>query len=254
LNAGGSPFRTQPIGRSDVLIDASVAQREWLTRSLPGSRVVAIEQIGEALSRAVILITSGWGVGDREQPVRVGAIREAQPGLIILVAAIDPDRLDWMSIARTGVDDVVIVGGETNAWQLGQLVANRRTVPVPEEAVRGFLATKPTGFITTFVSWCLRNAMSPKSVPSMARWFGIPERTLRRRLRNDGLPSPALLWKCARLLTARLLFDSGASVEDVAWRTGYDNSGALRSARSALRRAIASNPAVSRFAIEIKVF
>jgi hypothetical protein len=142
----------------------------------------------EALAAASILITSGWGARGAAHARLVRELRELNPGLIILVATDDPDSLDWKSIVRAGVDDVVVAVGTTNARNFSELVADRLVAPVHEEAIRDIMAVGRKGFATRFVCWCLRNATGPRSVQSMAEWFRESERSLRRHLSKAGRP------------------------------------------------------------------
>jgi hypothetical protein len=201
----------------------------------------------EALATSAILITSGWGARGGARARLVREIRELNPGLIILVATDEPDALDWKSIVRAGVDDAVIVIGAANARNIARLVADRLAVPVHEESLRGILAEWPTGFGSRFVCWCLRNAIGPRSVHSMAEWFREPERSLYRHL-GAKVPGPALVWRCGRVLGAQNLSELGAcSQEEAARRVGYDHAAALRAVRRELRERVAGDECTRQF-------
>jgi hypothetical protein len=205
------------------------------------------------LAAAAILITSGWGARGREHARTVRAIRQAQPGLVILIATADPDALDWKSIAHAGADDVVVVGGQANARNLSRLVADRLATPVHEEALRDILVAGHNAFCTRFVSWCLRNATAPRSVQTMAEWFRESERSLRRHLTKGGLPGASLIWRCGRILYAQRLREVVAcSQEEAARRVGYTDAAVLRSVRKELRDNVALDEIAMQFVAAIR--
>lgn len=242
-----------PGGRSDVLVDFTCAHFQWNLESLSGAcRGIDLSAQADlrdsTLRSAAILILSDWSPGDTAGPGALREIRRRHPSLAILVATTDVGRFDWHTAVRAGVDDVVLVEGAPSRRELVRVVADRLMAPAPVAALEAFAAGTGTDVAPAIVAWCLRNAVSPRPVRSIARHFGMSARSLRRLLRAAGYPAASRVWRCGRMLhAAELDRRGGLSREELARRVGYSDAAALRSARSTLRGAVAREALLRRF-------
>jgi hypothetical protein len=166
----------------------------------------------------------------------VREIRARHPGLHITVCTSDLAGICWPELARAGADDVTVIGGEHNARGLGLWVDERRTLPIPEDGISELLEQRGCGLAATMAAWCFRNSIRPRPVNAIARWFGISERTVRRRLDGAKFPQPDKLLRCGRILHSVALERAGVRPKSrIAELLGYATAQDLRRAKATLR-------------------
>ncbi|MFL5574366.1 MAG: helix-turn-helix domain-containing protein [Gemmatimonadaceae bacterium] len=79
------------------------------------------------------------------------------------------------------------------------------------------------------VEFCLTQARRPLAVDEVAAALGMCRRTLGRRLRRAGLPSPlAVIGWCRLLVAARVMEERGRTLEQVALRLQFPGAASLR--------------------------
>jgi transcriptional regulator GlxA family with amidase domain len=106
------------------------------------------------------------------------------------------------------------------------------------------LATFVPTSVWPILEYCVANASTVHGVEELARAFGVPRRTLARRLGRAGLPAPAttLVW-LRLLLAAHLLEHTQLTVERVAREAGFRSALTLR---RQLRRVAGMKPTEAR--------
>ncbi|MEM1048176.1 MAG: GlxA family transcriptional regulator [Pseudomonadota bacterium] len=173
-------------------------------------------------------VTTHWALADR--------FAETYPGPLL-----DIDKL----IIDDG--DIVTAGG-LMAWvDLGLRLIDRFSGPAVMQATARFFLVDPSGreqrFYHTFQPrldhgdapirkvqhWLQRRGNEAVTVPGMAAVAGLGERTFLRRFQKATGLKPSEYLQHLRVSKARdLLESSPLAFDQIAWRVGYEDSGALR--------------------------
>ncbi len=132
-------------GRQELVVALDEEQRKELLRAIAPRllRNARLESLvgDDALRSAAILLLPERDSSGRLVSSLVRHIRALHPGLYISVCTTDPVGLPWPELARAGVDDVTVLGGDANARGLEYWVDERLSLPVPEDANAGIRRT-----------------------------------------------------------------------------------------------------------------
>ena len=104
--------------------------------------------------------------------------------------------------------------------------AEPRAAAKIEEVARGELRTLAPEF-TTSVAEYVRRAIEAQEAPQrklIARHMGLSERTLRRRLEDEGATFRAIVDRVRSQIARALLATAGHDIADVAQAVGFENS------------------------------
>jgi len=156
-------------------------------------------------------------------------LRRHHPWLAILVYTDFQGReIDLFHLGRLGVDAVLICGRGDDPQGI------RRSVDL---ALASSLASWVVGHLEgemdsvglACLRWAVENARGAPDVGGLAKSLSLTPRSLNRRLRSRGLPTPSRLLLWGRLFRAGRLLEGGSeTVEQVAYHLGYSSAAALR--------------------------
>jgi AraC-like DNA-binding protein len=170
-------------------------------------------------------------------PVDLGDIqrlRERHPSLAIIVYAdFKGHEMDLYTLGRYQIDGVVPAGRSENVRDVRETVSEALATSVAAR-VASSLERRMCQLGLDCLRWAIENSHRKPKVDELADAFSSSARSLTRKLRKGGAPSPGriLLWgKLFR--AAHMLSDRRSSVEQVAYGLGYSSGAALA---RALRR------------------
>lgn len=172
-------------------------------------------------------------------------LRDGFPSLPILVyCELKAEHVSQVpELVQAGADGVIIKGFDDVGSALRQLVARSSADRVAVDALDRLNGLIPPPEHPV-VAFCLAHAYRPLRVREVAGALGLHRRTLANRALAASLPAPGALISWCRLLhAARLLDDTGRSVEQTARLLGFGSGTALR---NMMRRYTAMRPTVLR--------
>jgi AraC-like DNA-binding protein len=173
----------------------------------------------------------------------VSTIRQRRPDLPIIgvVRLRADDAREIVLAARAGMSDVILLG-QDEPWAVVRRFLSGKADA--RAVVLDALATSVPTCVWPILEYCVANASTVRNVEELARAFGVPRRTLARRLSRAGLPGPAttLVW-LRLLLAAHLLEHTQWKVERVAHEAGFASALTLR---RQLRRLAGMKPTEAR--------
>ena len=160
----------------------------------------------------------------------VRSVRRAFPLIpMLLYCEVSAEHMRLVpALVRAGADELVLRGvDDLRATFRRSLLrsASARFASYALETLREHVpeAAEP------LVAYCLRHADRPLTVQQVARDLGVSRKTLCNRAMAAGLPAPGSLISWCRLLhAARLLEESGHSVDRAAIALGFGSGTALR--------------------------
>jgi len=132
------------------------------------------------------------------------------------------------ALIRAGADEVVLRGSDDMRVAFRRVLLQAASARAASEALTLLRKVVPRAG-ESVLAYCLAQADRPLTVDEMARDLGVHRKTLCNRAAAAGLPSPSTLISWCRLFhAARLLGESGASVERTALVLGFGSGTALR--------------------------
>jgi len=129
----------------------------------------------------------------------ITTLRQQHPALPIIGAVrLRPDELrDIVVAARKGITDVLVLGHEDPWLVVRTFVSGAADA---RRAVLDALSPIVPACAWPVVEYCVANARRGLGADQLARAFGVPRKTLDRRLARGGLPGPATTLTWIRLL------------------------------------------------------
>jgi AraC-like DNA-binding protein len=157
-------------------------------------------------------------------------LRHGYPSIPVLAYCVvaQPNAADLLAVAQAGVTGLILRGVDDAGPALRSALETAEDACVARVAFERLspLVKAPARPI---VEYCLSHARYPLTVTSVSRALGMHRKTLLTRLALSRLPSPRVVigW-CRLLLAARLMEDSGRSLERIALELNYPSAAALR--------------------------
>lgn len=202
-----------------------------LSSALEGAHRLAVCESWGELERVLASGTVEGCVLDADHPAprealdRIKSLRKAHPELT-LVGYTDRDApLDYYRMGAAGLDG--FVSGADRA------MATRNAIDEALATHRGQATERALGPhlpapAPAVVGWGVVRSGSAATTEGLAEALGISLQALRKRLRQEDLPTPAalLLWGRLVAAAARLHLDGG-TVEDAAFALGYQAAPSL---------------------------
>lgn len=154
--------------------------------------------------------------------------RRRFPALALIVYGDFTGReLDLYHLGRMGVDGIILPGRDESPRDLKNRVEVALSSSLAKRVADALDGILPDVGVRC-IRWAIQNADENPQVSDLASAIRISPRALSRELRALGLPAPRhmLLW--GRLVqAARMLDETNATVEDVAFRLGYATGASL---------------------------
>lgn len=191
-----------------------------------------VEEARGALARGGVraLVVEARDGRGRHCDVLVREARERWPALPI-VAVWEPGvtgTADARALLEAGVHELLVRSMDDGAHAL------RAAIAAGEQQCLGALvvdATRPYVPVRVWpvAEYFLRRAAEPATIAECAAALGVHRKTLVNRLRDAGCPPPLVVraW-CRLLVVARLLDESGRTIESIALQLDYPSATALR--------------------------
>jgi AraC-like DNA-binding protein len=160
----------------------------------------------------------------------VRVIRRDYPSLPVLVYCdLTAEHMRRVPVlVQAGADELVLRGIDDMRSAFRRVLLHSASARAASEALTALSEILPRT-AEPLLAYCLTQADRPLTVDRMARDLGVHRKTLCNRAIAAGLPTPSSLISWCRLLhAAKLLDDSGRSVERAALSLGFGSGTALR--------------------------
>jgi AraC-like DNA-binding protein len=156
-------------------------------------------------------------------------LKRGMPSLAVLAyVEFTPDHAhDILTLARAGIDDVILRGREDPRSVLNAISRSiRYSAAAHALSELSPIIGQP---LVPFLAYCLSRVDEPLSVRAAAAALGVHRKTLAQRARASSAPTPSVLivW-CRLLIAGRLLEDPHRTVDQVASVLQFGSSSALR--------------------------
>jgi AraC-like DNA-binding protein len=182
------------------------------------------------LGRAVAVIVEPRDASGVPIAPRVRQLREGYPSMPIVAYVHDAETFsrDILELARAGVNELVRARFDDVGIAFRSALASANVSCTAERLLNEISPAVPQD-VWPHVAFCIERAGAPLSVRDVADAFAVDPRTIDRRFRQSGLPSPREVIGWSRLLVAStLLEDAGRPVEQVAYALEFPSGAALR--------------------------
>ena len=157
-------------------------------------------------------------------------VRDSFPSIpVVLYCAISPETSrDVLAFARAGVNDLVLRDVDDLRHTMRAALSSAADHCSARGILRELEGVVPAN-ILPMIRFCLENGRRALTVEDLASALNVHRKTLVDRLSNAGFPSPsAVIAWCRLLVSARLLEDSGRSIEQVALLLDFPSGTSMR--------------------------
>jgi AraC-like DNA-binding protein len=222
---------------------------QLVLRRLLGARYdVTVRESRDELVQAIrdgppvaAIVTDLWDSHGHPAAPAVKMARRIFPSVPIIVCCrlVPGAASEILALARAGINALALRGFDDVGAALSSLIANAATDCDASgilSAIRPFLRAHEV----PIVEYCVLHARSKLTVTDVARALSLSRRTLSHRLETGRLHSAhSLIVWCRLLIAARLLQDSGRTVESIALSLQFGSAAAFR---NMLRRRVGLSP------------
>jgi AraC-like DNA-binding protein len=180
--------------------------------------------------RAAAVLTEPRDRGNVSIAPRVRLLREGYPSIPVIgyIRGSRTISRDILDLARAGVNELVHAGFDDVGVAFRAALASASASCIAERLLSELSPAIPPA-VWGLVAFCVERANAPLSVRELAHAFAVDPRTVERRFRESGMPSPREVIGWARLLLAStLLEDAGRPLEQVAYTLDFPSGAALR--------------------------